>query len=1194
VSKFTPTTKTASCPICEDVTGKCRVTDWGHLCMEYSSNADIPGFKFIGQTRNQLWGKWLEDQGDSTPEQQEQKRQERLREIEHRRQLEQKQRAASLPPEQRDRHYQRLLAQLGLHPDDRADLVRRGFTPEQIERFGARSVERWQKLSEALPADLPGVTLSEHSLNVSQAGYLCPIRDVDGHLVDFQLRARDAGKGGRYRWLSSNTKKRPNGPAPNLPNGELPLAVYRPAAAQAGTVAIVEGTGPKPFLTAERLQLVTIGAAGGQWASSPETLRYTLERLGAQTLLLYPDAGAIANDDVMRRCQALHELVQGWGYKLQVAWWGQKEKTAPDIDELTDLGQIQLISWAKFEALTEPPKHESKEVRQWLDEVAALAGLSEGADRAAIAAAFNRQHKLSGDAPEGTFPALSLPKQGRKLFVLDGQKMTRKTSQALRAAVADAKQKGRTGVVFAPTRVLARSLAKQLGIYTLDSWQATPEDKRTNPMWVALCPESPWKLTDKAFDVVILDEGNEDDHRAQSGELGNRPIESRRAIMAMLERASTAILAQDGVYRAVVQSLQRWGNFEPAEVEVIRRRRAATDITVKLYLDQRTDIEPWDGSRKEKAPAANEAFYSWFDGIPSALTAGKRVVISCGSEGQARAMHRVLRELFPEGKGQVIDGKYTPASIRREFADNPSEFAVNHGLDWLIYTPVFNSGVSIEGTYFDASFEYVRAFETASSASQRGERVRDVIRGEKIKQRHVYVASRGLPKMPDSEVFTADYWRDLLFSPEERPEAINLAQQMGCTNLITRIGQQQQQMAQECLELPELLAIQARELYFKVELLTQEWEGNGWEIMPAIVSPEAAKRWSGAFYQAREAITSQKARTLAKARPIEKQGDEVAGPIEATKHLKYELAQQIGQYYPGLKDAEWIESWVIAPGDSGLQSLRIRSLVRMAHEQPDLWASLAQQMTLATLAKAGGITEEPLPCTQKEFAIASLLKDAPGIYAAMTESGAVWTNKSPSVRAAGEWARANAQALAKLSRHQQRIHGLQFTPKTPDVKCFHKLLAMMGLESQCLGRQAADQRLWEYRLLVATDIEAKIKAKLAKDDERTHDLQRQAHRLRTDSDVYEALNQTLCDRTRHLAPQWEKAAAQILEKYAVQNFSEGKDLTTEVLDEPASYPLALWLKLGVQVALERLEGAIATIRYEGTRYYVGISDLKFT
>jgi hypothetical protein len=130
---------------------------------------------------------------------------------------------------------------------------------------------------------------------------------------------------------------------PALPHGELPLAVHRPPQRQQAAIALVEGTGPKPFLLCQRRGQVVVGAAGGQFASSPQTLQHTLSvlaaELGTQTVEFFPDAGAISNRQVMRQYRRTWKLLRQCGYQVRVAWWGQDTKAAPDIDELEALDE---------------------------------------------------------------------------------------------------------------------------------------------------------------------------------------------------------------------------------------------------------------------------------------------------------------------------------------------------------------------------------------------------------------------------------------------------------------------------------------------------------------------------------------------------------------------------------------------------------------------------------------------------------------------------------------------------------------------------------------------------------------------------------------------------------------------------------------------------------------------------------------
>ncbi len=326
------------------------------------SSGVLPGFHYLGQTKDGLWAKYRSDDGQQTPADRSHFWQEQQQLRQQRATAEAQRHADALPAQERDRLYNQLLNQLFLHPADRADLHRRGITDEQIKAWGIRSVEQWQPLAQELSHALPGLSLDGRSLITPRPGYLCPIRDVDGLIVGFQVRARGSD-GGRYYWLTGKTKKRSNGPTPHLSNGELPLVVHRPeqvgreADSGCEAIALVEGTGAKPFVLSQKLGLVTIGAAGGQFAASPETFRQSLEQLGIKTIEFYPDAGATQNRSVLRQYRATFRLLLEWGYTVQIAWWGQTDKQLhSDIDELDDLNQIRFLSLAEFNqiALPEP------------------------------------------------------------------------------------------------------------------------------------------------------------------------------------------------------------------------------------------------------------------------------------------------------------------------------------------------------------------------------------------------------------------------------------------------------------------------------------------------------------------------------------------------------------------------------------------------------------------------------------------------------------------------------------------------------------------------------------------------------------------------------------------------------------------------------------------------------------------------
>lgn len=395
MSAFTPTRRSNPCQICSDTTGKCREVNQTLLCMTFADALqDIPGFKFIGQTKDKLWGKWVVDEGRAWTDQEQERwrqEQERLRQL--RAEEEAQRRQVTLSADERDRLYRQLLSQLTLHPADRADLFRRGLTQEQITAWGIKSIEQWQRLEQKLPHSLPGVSLDGKSLNTPFPGYLCPVHDREGRIVGFQTRTRnpkpDAPK---YYWLTSATKKRPNGAKPHLSNGELPLTIFRPSEVKKQAIAMVEGTGAKPAILSLRLEVLTIGAAGGQFSSSPQTLRQTLDQesqvLNSKVIEFYPDAGAVCNPHVLRQYRATWKLLRTWGYEVRVMWWEQLTKAASDIDELEDFSQIQAISVVDFEAIARQPQY-------ILTQITKLFGLERGKRKKQL-----RQQPIQ--APEST------------------------------------------------------------------------------------------------------------------------------------------------------------------------------------------------------------------------------------------------------------------------------------------------------------------------------------------------------------------------------------------------------------------------------------------------------------------------------------------------------------------------------------------------------------------------------------------------------------------------------------------------------------------------------------------------------------------------------------------------------------------------------------------------------------------------
>jgi hypothetical protein len=351
--RLTPTSRNNPCVICEDTGGKCRQGKQDQdywQCMTYADAKKgeiIGGFKCIGHSKNGMWAQFKPDNSQNWTQQQRfEWQQENQRRQQQKASDNEQRRQRSLLAVERDKGYRQLLSELTLHPDDRADLVRRGFSHAQIELSSFRSIGRYQQLQGHYSELLPGISRNNR-LVIRDEGYLCPIRNADGLIVACQVRLRTlpTSETSRYRWLSGHRQTLHLFPDGCKSDGELPLAIF-PSGVSSEVIALAEGTGAKPFLVSERSGLTTIGAAGGLFASSPNALKKGIGN--AKTLLIFPDAGDVANHSVMTRWRNLTELLKGWGHEVKFGWWGQVDKIYPDIDELEDFSIIEYISPHEF------------------------------------------------------------------------------------------------------------------------------------------------------------------------------------------------------------------------------------------------------------------------------------------------------------------------------------------------------------------------------------------------------------------------------------------------------------------------------------------------------------------------------------------------------------------------------------------------------------------------------------------------------------------------------------------------------------------------------------------------------------------------------------------------------------------------------------------------------------------------------
>jgi hypothetical protein len=631
------------------------------------------GFKCIKGDSGKGWSTWKLDNFQEWTQEQRQEWQQRNQQ---RRQLQatedEQRRRRSLTAIERHEQYTRLLNELTLHPDDRADLIRRGFTQEQIELSGFKSIERYQQLRSQFSELLPGVSRSER-LIIRDEGYLCPIRNADGLIVACQvrLRALPTGEGNRYRWLSGGGQTLHLYPNGCKPEGELPLAVFQPEGKPEG-IALAEGTGAKPFLVSQRLNLFTLGASGGLWASSPQLFKQTLEKAALEVegkeIKIFPDAGDILNPSVVFRWQGLIALLEEWGWSVKVGWWGQVDKTHPDIDELTDYSQLEFITPSQFFRLSKGKGFApSSDDPEW---------------KVKARAAWRKNRQFRADIKETTqWCNFSRPQANTIAFYRAG--LGRGKTTRLRAWVKEWKQLEDVSFLCLGYRnTLLLQLCgekKGLGFYHLHEHSGMAMKSATGE-GIALCVDSLWRFSPEDFDgkIIILDEVKS----VVKHLLHSTTVKNRDKIISLFGEAirrAKQVICLDGLMADwVVDYLH---SLAP-EKQIIRAENT--------YLGEKPRINFLLGSAglDNKVKVNDRSLWLKYlleDSPMPAVCSDSQVMIEALDELLSAKGLKVLR----------VDSKTVPEQCVKDFLLDCDTYIEQNRPDVLLYTPSAESGVDV-------------------------------------------------------------------------------------------------------------------------------------------------------------------------------------------------------------------------------------------------------------------------------------------------------------------------------------------------------------------------------------------------------------------------------------------------------------------------------------------------------------------
>ncbi|MEM9927586.1 MAG: plasmid replication protein, CyRepA1 family, partial [Cyanobacteria bacterium P01_D01_bin.50] len=341
--------------ICEDVKSNCRIladeTIFCHSFADAVKGEKINGYVCV-KPANGHTATFRPDNSDEWRNEQRVARPTSLRP------KPQKSTTNLLPISERNTAYRKITAKLQLSPNHTIQLKeKRGLSSLEIDfAYYSGWIRSWNpRYRIKVSPKLAGVHPHTQKL-LGGDGIAIAACNSNNFITGFQIASDNRDKFAKYFWLSSANH---GGNSPHLPNGELPLFIWKhPQAKEINEVWLVEGA-LKSLITALKLwfrdncrtDIMVIGAAGGNFAGSKKTLFEALQRSNCKTIKLQPDAGAVANPHITGNYRKIINSLINDGYECTIGWWGQSTKAFPDIDELESFENIAYLSTKEFKEL---------------------------------------------------------------------------------------------------------------------------------------------------------------------------------------------------------------------------------------------------------------------------------------------------------------------------------------------------------------------------------------------------------------------------------------------------------------------------------------------------------------------------------------------------------------------------------------------------------------------------------------------------------------------------------------------------------------------------------------------------------------------------------------------------------------------------------------------------------------------------
>ncbi len=528
-----------------------------------------------------------------------------------------------------------------------------------------------------------------------------------------------------------------------------PVLCPLPSEAEASVipVALTEGVAFKPAIATHRLGIYSIGASGGHFASSPQTLKTYLEHIEAVCKaksqqasaiqpLLFADAGCLTNENVLKVYDNTVRKIKELGFELKIAWWGQAEKNAADIDEIaeTTLNSIRLLSYQEFLSLV-------KKTQRDLHVEAVQRGLQSLSYEPNVRLQDRYLRDLAQRIPVQGIVALKSPKGSGK-------------SVQIKKISASARSRGMKVISLTPRRALGREQSLKWDIEWGGDAEVTGIHRLTlleNLETVGICWDSLWKLMERDWShtLVIIDES---ELALVHLLLSSTCKEKRPLILRVLETKLQECLANGGTLLIADADL--------TDLSIDYFQSLVPDapffVVANEYGGRETRWQIDFHTGKKDTTISNLIADVATPVIEEKGERQRRIVIPTDSQDQAEALERFIRERFPHLLTIRIDSTTTETDEGRAFVERPNEKILELQPDVLIYTPSMGAGVSIDVPWFDRMYAFFNGVIEPSQCRQMLGRIRATI------PRTIWCRSRGqvegstsfLPEEIKSHLFT--------------------------------------------------------------------------------------------------------------------------------------------------------------------------------------------------------------------------------------------------------------------------------------------------------------------------------------------------------------------------------------------------------------------------------------------------------